>query len=80
MPTIFRENGYRFFFYSNEGDPREPPHIHVQKGGGEAKVWLEPYVDLEESQGFNASELRAILSIVDNNRNQFSEAWYEHFS
>ena len=50
MPTIFRENGYRFFFYSNEGDPREPAHVHVQKGSGEAKVWLEPEVELEESQ------------------------------
>ena len=79
MPTIFRENGYRFFFYSNEGDPREPPHVHVQKGDGEAKVWLEPEVELEESQGFNASALRAIPSTIDTNKIQFLEAWYEHF-
>jgi len=28
MPVVFRYRGYRFFFYSNEGDPREPLHIH----------------------------------------------------
>lgn len=25
MPTIFRLNGYRFYFYSQE--PNEPPHV-----------------------------------------------------
>ncbi|MGF6267191.1 hypothetical protein OKW49_008185 [Paraburkholderia youngii] len=30
MPVVFRYNGIRFFFYSNEGDPREPVHIHAQ--------------------------------------------------
>jgi hypothetical protein len=33
-------NGFRFFFYSAEGD--EPPHIHVSKGEGDGKIWLEP--------------------------------------
>lgn len=28
MPTIFRIDGYRFFFYSGEGN--EPPHVHVE--------------------------------------------------
>ncbi|CAN5423976.1 hypothetical protein BH10PSE12_BH10PSE12_29090 [soil metagenome] len=25
MPTIFRLDGYRFYFYSHE--PNEPPHV-----------------------------------------------------
>jgi hypothetical protein len=32
MPTIFLWNGYRFYFYSNEGRPREGRHIHIRKG------------------------------------------------
>ena len=36
MPTILRLEGYRFFFYSNEGSPREPPHVHVERGDGDA--------------------------------------------
>jgi Domain of unknown function (DUF4160) len=31
MPTILFMNGWRLFFYSNEGD--EPVHIHAEKGG-----------------------------------------------
>ena len=28
MPTIFEQEGYRFFFYSND---HEPIHVHVQR-------------------------------------------------
>ena len=40
MPEIFRLEGYVFFFYANEGN--EPMHVHVRRGGGYAKFWLEP--------------------------------------
>lgn len=32
MPTVFEYCGFSFFFYSKEGSPREPVHIHVEKG------------------------------------------------
>lgn len=38
MPTLLRVESFRFFFFSNEG--QEPPHVHVSKGDGVAKVWL----------------------------------------
>jgi len=44
MPVVFRYNGVRFFFYSNEGNPREPVHIHAPQGDAEAKFWLRPEV------------------------------------
>ncbi|MBE0506660.1 MAG: DUF4160 domain-containing protein [Marinospirillum sp.] len=28
MPVILRVDGLRFFFYSNEGNPLEPVHVH----------------------------------------------------
>jgi hypothetical protein len=40
MPIVFRHKGFRFVFYSNEGDPREPAHIHAIKDGVDAKFWL----------------------------------------
>jgi hypothetical protein len=30
VPTVLRVSGFRFFFYSMEGD--EPAHIHVEQG------------------------------------------------
>jgi len=40
MPTLLQVEGFRFFIYSNER--QEPAHVHVEKGDGEAKFWLEP--------------------------------------
>jgi hypothetical protein len=46
MPVVFQHRGFRFFFYSNEGTPREPVHIHVEQDSREAKFWLEPELRL----------------------------------
>ena len=64
MPVILRINGYRFFFYSNEGDPLEPAHVHVSKAGSEAKIWLEPEAVLSRNDGFGARELREVIAIA----------------
>ncbi len=48
MPKVFEIEGYRGFFFSNEGAPLEPVHIHIQKGMGEAKFWVTPAVTLVE--------------------------------
>jgi Domain of unknown function (DUF4160) len=57
MPVVFREGGLRYYFFSNEGSPREPPHIHVKGRGCDAKIWMEPEVALVESYG-HSRELR----------------------
>jgi hypothetical protein len=41
-PTIFRESGFRFYFFSRE---EKRMHVHVQCAEGEAKYWLEPAVE-----------------------------------
>ncbi len=76
MPTVLRWNGYRFFFYSNEG--QEPPHIHVIKGGGEAKIWLED-LRTQYAHGFSPRDLRGILSKVEDERKMFMDAWKVYF-
>lgn len=51
MPVVLRYEGFRFFFYSNEGDPLEPAHIHVRAAGKEAKFWLSPEPLLARNNG-----------------------------
>ena len=41
-PTVFREKGYRFFFFSRE---ETRMHVHVYCGDGEVKYWLEPEIE-----------------------------------
>lgn len=79
MPTVFRLDGFRFFFYSNEGTPLEPMHIHVQKVGAEAKIWLSPEISLDRSDGFDAKILRKLLGIAQSNRKIIGDRWNEYF-
>ena len=73
------DNGLRYFFFSNEGSPREAPHIHVKGGGRDAKVWLEPEPIIAESYGFNSRELARILRVIIEHRDLILRAWHEHF-
>ena len=79
MPTVFRYRGYRFFFYSNEGDPREPLHIHVRKADAVAKFWLRPEPSVAESYGMSAHELHELLDIAVKHVQEIEGYWNEHF-
>jgi hypothetical protein len=74
MPEVFRELGFVFFFYSNEGD--EPMHIHVRKAGGFAKYWIEP-IDLEFSQGMKVNDLKIAEKLIMNHVELIKNKWYE---
>ena len=80
MPVIFRFRGFRFFFYSNEGNPREQVHVHVRGNEGEAKFWLYPMVHLGRSSGLDAEMLRELVEVVEQNAALIERAWNEHFS
>jgi len=80
MPIVFRYKGFRFFFFSNEGSPREPLHVHVRSADGDAKYWLKPTVGLAGSSGFDARTLRELAQVVESNALLIEGAWNEHFS
>ncbi|MGA9795124.1 MAG: DUF4160 domain-containing protein [Rhizomicrobium sp.] len=76
MPTVLRWNGYRFYFFSNEG--HEPAHIHIDKDGNTVKFWLEN-ISVARNTGFTARELGVIEAKVREERTRFIEAWHEYF-
>jgi hypothetical protein len=76
MPTVLRVEGFRFFFFSNEGT--EPPHIHVEHGDAHAKFWLDTLL-LAYSTGMTARELRRARELVAEHAQAFKDAWLEHF-
>ena len=77
MPVVLRYKGFRFFFYSNEGSPREPVHVHVRSGGGEAKLWLKPQVRVANSYGFDAGTLRELVEVAHGE--MIERAWCDYF-
>lgn len=80
MPSVLIYQGYRFFFYSNEGDPREPCHIHIRKGEAVAKFWLYPEIAVAESFGMTPKELSKLYKIIEENKLLIEERWNDFFS
>jgi len=56
-PTILREKGYRFFFFSRE---ETRMHVHVYCENGEAKFWLDPEIELARNYRLSRLQLKQI--------------------
>ena len=76
MPTILTKDGFRFFFYSEEGS--EPIHIHVAYGSARAKYWLKPDVVLASSIGLKAKDIKRAKKLIQENRVLIEEKWNEY--
>jgi len=66
-------------FFANEGRPREPVHIHVERGEQQAKFWLRPEISIAYNDGFSARTLRELLRLVEANRERIEKAWSDFF-
>jgi len=75
-PTVFKERGYRFFFFSRE---EERMHVHVLSGDGEAKFWLEPEIELAKNYQYSRKQLKEIKSLIKVYYNELTSAWKKHF-
>ncbi len=75
-PTVFRKDGYRFYFFSRE---ESRMHVHVQSQHGEAKFWLEPTIELAQHTGISQREINAALKLVKDNEQEIRIAWHRHF-
>jgi len=75
VPTIFKINGYRFFFFSDEHTPK---HIHIEKADAYARIELD-YLKVTDSYNLNSKELKKLLKLVEENKEKLQGAWNEYF-
>ena len=75
-PTVFREKGYRFFFFSRE-ETRTFTSIYC--GDGEAKFWLEPHIELARNFRLLRSQIKEIEQIIEEHYDELKRAWEKHF-
>jgi hypothetical protein len=80
MPKVFEWQGFRFHFYSDEGDPREPIHIHVTHDRDTAKFWIWPEVNVAYNRGYSRHTLRRLSLLIEQRRDEIERAWHEHFA
>ena len=76
MPTVFKKDGFRFFFYSND---HTPIHVHVRKGDGEAVFEVESLVCLRESAGMGVKDLSRAEKLAIEQQDLIVKKWHEHF-
>jgi hypothetical protein len=76
VPTILYEQGFRFSFFAADG--HEPPHVHVTKGGADAKWWLETVTEAY-NHGFTRSDRSKIRRIITEYREFLLEEWRRFF-
>jgi len=75
LPTLLLQDGFKFFFYANE---HEPKHIHVSKGDDYARINLS---SLEVTRKYmKQSELKKVLKILKIYQREFERKWDEYFS
>lgn len=75
-PTVLRQGGFRFYFFSRE---ETRMHVHAHHSQGEAKFWLEPQVELAENHGLSRQRLARALRLVEENEHEIRRAWKGHF-
>jgi len=75
-PTVLIKDGFRVYFFSRE---EQRMHVHVSHADGEAKIWLDPTIELAQNYGLSPRRLRAALALVRRHRHEIRDAWRKHF-
>lgn len=75
MPTLLLYDGFKFFFYANE---HEPKHVHVMKGDDFAKIELQTLKVVDNYM--KPKDIKKALLIVKNHQTEFEEKWDEFFN
>ena len=85
MPSIFDFLGYKFYFWSNEGVPLEPVHVHFTKGSpakGDPKAYLleDKSIVFSDENKVSKKDLSRIKNIIITNYDLITEEWYNRFN
>ena len=85
MPQIFSIGSYIIYFWSNEGEPLEPVHVHISKFHPEknaTKVWITKSlhcVVCNNNSKIPNHVLNNILEIIENRAFEIVAEWQERF-
>ncbi len=54
-------------------------HVHVLGEEGEAKIWIEPEIEVARSHGLSDRTLGTALGLVREREDEIRRAWNQHF-
>lgn len=53
--------------------------MHVYCADGEAKFWITPNVSLANNYGLSEKQVRALVDIIEERKDEIKNAWERHF-
>lgn len=85
MPQVFKIGSYWVYFWSNEGEPREPIHVHISQGSPQAnatKVWITKAgkcLLANNNSDIPNVALRNIMRIIEARSTEVVNKWYSFY-
>ena len=85
MPNLFHVGGYSVYFWTNEGVPIEPVHVHVSQGKPSAsgtKIWLSQNgqgIVCNNNSDIPSNILSRIVKTIEANREYIEAEWQSVF-
>ena len=85
MPQVFKIGSYWVYFWSNEGEPLEPIHVHVAEGSPSSnatKIWITSAgktLLVNNNSNIPAVTLRNIMRIIESRSDEVIEKWMAYF-
>ena len=83
MPQIFKIGSYWVYFWANEGDPKEPIHVHVAEGRpteNATKIWISQSgkcLLCNNNSQIPERMLRNIMRVIEARSDEIIKKWYE---
>ena len=84
MPQVFKLQGYSVYFWSLEGHPLEPVHVHISKGIPSktgTKVWITENgkcLLANNKSHIPAKALRNIMDIIEARSFEIIKQWHDY--
>lgn len=54
-------------------------HVHVLGQEGEAKIWVEPRIEVARNHGLSDRTVGTAIDLVKKREDEIREAWADHF-
>jgi hypothetical protein len=85
MPQIFKVGAYLIYFWSSEGRPLEPIHVHIAEGEpveNATKIWITQSghcLLCHNKSNIPRRKLRDMMDIIEARHTEIARRWYSYF-
>lgn len=84
MPKVMEILGYIIYFWSNEGQPAEPLHVHIAKAPNKngTKIWIKSNGNtiVEHNKSMvPPKELKKLIKTISDYHEEIEDKWKDFF-